>query len=171
MEPSAEGCQFGLPRQRQSRAGPPGEDDGQSAGCLPMRNAAVWHPCGMRTNPPQRTRGRSPRWPPERPTGYLLPTLPGWAAAWVARTASNITPPKGEPNKLWVMLSPKQERQGTRTRGGSSRIAHRGQKKVETPVCPCESSAWTEGLDERFGCVPSKRFAQPAAVEETELEP
>jgi hypothetical protein len=57
--------------------------------------------------------GSSPvnRWsfPPatlERPTGYPLPTLPGWAGAPAGRTPSSIRSVKGKPSELWVMTRP-----------------------------------------------------------------
>ena len=91
----------GKPRRRPTHpGGVPEHQDLTSA----ISRGMVWHPSGMRRHRPRRTGGRSPL-PPERHTGYRLPTLPGWGTVWVVWTDANIGPPKCMPNKLWVMTS------------------------------------------------------------------
>jgi hypothetical protein len=61
---------------------------------LPAQKAVVWHPNRMQTDRRPRTGGRSPCHPGTT-TGYLLPTLPGWAEAQAPLTPSSISPLKG----------------------------------------------------------------------------
>ena len=53
---------------------------------LPILRTLFWHPSRMQPDPCPRTGGRSSPVPPERHTGYSLPTQPGWARAQMART-------------------------------------------------------------------------------------